>query len=100
MVFTVHQSVNATDEIAKAAKYPLIRLFTVGQGNSSTSPFRELASILQLWTVASSESVGVGDWSAFSAVCWFTYRNVFDALKGQVPFGLIRYCSPLVLFSN
>jgi hypothetical protein len=86
----VHGGVpNATAEIAAADQYPLIRLFTVGQGTNSTTPLQQLKTIEQPWTVASSASVSVGPWKSFSAVCWFTYRNVFDALGGTVPQGLI-----------
>lgn len=70
---------NVTAELAKANNYPNIRLFTVGQGNSSTTPFTELASIEQPWVVAANTSVGVGGWSAFSAICWFVYRDLYDA---------------------
>lgn len=80
---------NVTQELQRANKYPLIRVFTVGQGNQSDTPFTQLASIEQPWAVASSASIGVGGWSAFSAVCWFTYRDIFDALGGTVPQGLI-----------
>ena len=76
-------------EIAAADHYPLIRLFTVGQGTNSTTPLQQLKTIEQPWTVASSAAVGVGAWKSFSAVCWFTYRRVFDALGGNVPQGLI-----------
>ena len=80
---------NVTAELQLANNYPYIRVFTVGQGNSSEVPFTQLASIEQQWAVASNLSIGVGGWSAFSAVCWFTYRDVFDKLGGNVPQGLI-----------
>lgn len=80
---------NVTTEVQNANNYPYIRVFTVGQGNSSRVPFQELASIEQPWAVAANTSIGFGSWSAFSAVCWFTYRDLFDALGGTVPQGLI-----------
>lgn len=80
---------NITAELQAANNYPLIRVFTVGQGNSSTVPFTQLASIEQTWAVASNLSIGVGGWSAFSAVCWFTYRDVYNKLGGNIPMGLI-----------
>ena len=71
MQFTILNGVpNATAELQKGNAYPHIRLFTVGEGNSSKVPFNELASIEQPWVVASNTSLGVGAWSAFSAVCW------------------------------
>jgi len=92
MQFTVHSAVNSTEEIKRADAYPLIRLFTVGQSSQSDVPLPELNTTEQLWSVASATSVGAGDWSEFSAVCWFTYRNVFNALAYSgdiVPQGLV-----------
>jgi sialate O-acetylesterase len=92
MQFTVHSGINSTEEIKLAALYPLIRLFTVGQNSQSGVPLPELNTTEQPWSVASSASVGSGDWSEFSAVCWFTYRDVFNALahSGEiVPQGLV-----------
>jgi sialate O-acetylesterase len=92
MQFTVHQSLNATEEIKKADAFPLIRLFTVGQSSSSNVPLLELNTTEQTWSIASSASVGGGDWSEFSAICWFTYRDVFAALAYSgdiVPQGLV-----------
>jgi sialate O-acetylesterase len=92
MQFTVHSAVNATQEIKRADAYPLIRLFTVGQSSQSDVPLPELNTTEQAWSVASSASVGAGDWSEFSAVCWFTYRDVFNALAYSgdiVPQGLV-----------
>ncbi len=80
---------NATAEIADANNYPLIRVFTVGQGNQSNTPFTELASIEQIWSVAANTSIGGPGWNWFSAACWFTYRDVFNSLGGTVPQGLI-----------
>ena len=87
--FTVASAFNASAEIAAAANYPNIRVFTVGQGTSSTSPLKNLATIEQNWTVASPGSIGEGNWSAFSAIGWFFGRDLFDALGGAVPIGLM-----------
>jgi sialate O-acetylesterase len=92
MQFTVHSAINSTEEIKRADAYPLIRLFTVGQSSQSDVPLPELNTTEQLWSVASATSVGAGDWSEFSAVCWFTYRDVFSALAYAgdiVPQGLV-----------
>lgn len=89
MQFSVAGGLNATAEIEAANDYPLIRVFTVGQKTNSSTPLQELATIEQPWSVASAKSIGDGNWSAFSAVCWFTYRAVHDALGSKVPQGLI-----------
>ena len=90
MVFTVHSGFNATVEGQRAANYPNIRIFTVGEyGTTSATPLTQLGSIVQKWTPASTASVNVADWTMFSAVCWFFGRNVYDALGKKVPIGLV-----------
>jgi sialate O-acetylesterase len=89
MQFTLANNIPDMDaEISAADKYPLLRLFTVGQLTTATSPLQELSTIDQPWAVSSAEAVSEA-WAHFSAVCWFTYREVFDALGGTVPMGLI-----------
>lgn len=87
MQFTVDSAFNYTEEIAAANNYPNIRVFTVGQSHYSSTPLNQLAAFAQGWSVASSSSIGAGNWSEFSAVCWFTGRDLYD--KYQVPIGLI-----------
>jgi sialate O-acetylesterase len=94
MQFTLTSGLNATQEIALADDYPLIRLFTVGQGTASNITLSSLASVEQPWVVASSASVGNNNWTYFSAVCWLFGRDVFDGLRdadpsSPVPIGLI-----------
>lgn len=61
---------------------------TVGETTTSYFPLTELAvPPIQLWSVASPATIGAGNWSATSAVCWFTGKDLADAL--QVPIGLI-----------
>ena len=43
---------NAADEVAKAANYPMIRLFTA-ELKESTTPVDELLGITEPWSVAS-----------------------------------------------
>jgi len=87
--FTTVSSVNGTAEVAAADGYPRIRVMTVGEGDTSYTPLNNLASIAQTWSVASAASIGVGNWSEFSAVCWFFGRDLFNGLGGTVPVGLI-----------
>jgi len=87
MQMTVHSVFNAAAEIQAANNYPLIRLFTVGEGTTSITPLSEFTTISQVWSVASAATVGVGDWTEFSAVCWFFGRDIYDKLK--IPIGLV-----------
>jgi len=87
MQFTVSQAFNASTELDDANNYPNIRVFSVGESHYSSTPLNELAGIAQTWSIASSKSIGVGNWSEFSAACWFTGRNLYD--KYKVPLGLI-----------
>ena len=73
MQFTVQQTFNATAELALAADYPHVRLFTAADVASSVS-LVELAAVLQPWSVASPTTLAGGNFTFFSAVCWFTVR--------------------------
>jgi len=84
---TVSQVFNASYEISLANEYPNIRLFTVGTGTTSTTPLDVFKTIAQPWSVASAATVGVGDWSEFSATCWFFGRDLYDKVK--IPLGLL-----------
>ena len=86
MQFTVSMAFNATQEIAAADDFPLIRLFTPAMVQSDT-PLVDFSSIEQDWAVASNVSVGGAQWTHFSAVCWFYGRDLF--LSRGTPVGLI-----------
>ena len=87
MEFTVISTLNATEEIANAGKYPKIRVFTAERIPSIT-PLEELLLIRQNWSVASPASIGGPAWLYFSAVCWFYGRMIHEALGGR-PIGLV-----------
>jgi sialate O-acetylesterase len=91
MQFSVGNASNATQEIAAAAFFPHIRLFTAARHYNRSSeavPQRDFdVKPEQMWTQASSEAIG-GPWGTnFSAVCWFTGRDLF--LSQGVPVGLL-----------
>lgn len=86
MQFTVDSAFNATAEVAAAANFPYIRLFSAALFASST-PLDELESVMQPWSVASPAAVGGGNWSYFSAMCWFYGRDIYQEL--DYPIGLI-----------
>ena len=69
MAFTVDSAFNASAEVAAAAHYPHIRLFTAAEVASNVS-LVELHAVAQPWSVASPASVGGNNWTYFSAICW------------------------------
>jgi sialate O-acetylesterase len=88
MELTVSQAFNASVEIARASESPLVRLFTVGQEYiDGEREYRQLRSIWQDWSVASPHAVGAGNWTVFSAACWFFGRALQEKLR--VPVGLV-----------
>ena len=88
MELTVSQTFNASVEIARASESPLVRLFTVGQEYvDGEREYRQLRSIWQDWSIASPHAVGAGNWTVFSAACWFFGRALQEKL--QVPVGLV-----------
>ena len=55
---------------------------------TSYTPLQQLSVAPTLpWSVAGNASIGLGNWTATSAVCWFYARDLFDATK--VPVGII-----------
>jgi sialate O-acetylesterase len=87
MQMAIIDSFNASVEIANAANYPKIRLFTASL-RESTTPLEELLSITQSWSVASASSVGGPSYQYASAVCYMYGRMLHTALNGR-PIGLI-----------
>jgi sialate O-acetylesterase len=85
MAFTVSGMYNGSVEIANAAKYPKIRLFTAAK-QTADSPQEELLGIALNWSLASAASVGS---SHASAVCWLYGRMIHTELGGR-PIGLIH----------
>eukprot|EP01084_Bolivina_argentea_P188583 324604_1 len=86
MQFTVDSAFNASDEIKDANNYPFIRVFSASQ-IGSTTPQLNLLQVKEPWSVASSASIGGGNWTYMSAVCWFFGKNMFK--YRQYPIGLI-----------
>ena len=79
---------DAAAAIAESNNYPSIRTMTVGQTTTSYFPLTQLgAPPILPWSVANNKSIGFGNWSATSAVCWFYGKNLYDATG--VPQGLV-----------
>ena len=98
MQFSVANAFNATAEVADAINHPLIRVFTVGQGGSfnDDTPLADFESIAQRWSVSTPASIGNGDFTYFSALCYFFARDLQEALgEPTVPIGAISSnCEP------
>ncbi|XP_050390045.1 sialate O-acetylesterase-like [Patella vulgata] len=86
MQFTVAGAFNATAEIADAASFPNIRVFTVAM-ETATVPQYDFISVEEPWSVASPASVGHGNWTYFSAVCWLYGKYLYQKLN--YPIGLV-----------
>jgi sialate O-acetylesterase len=87
MQLTVGMIYNGTEEIANAANYPKIRVFTAVL-NLSAKPVEELLGIVLKWSAASPQSIGGPEWDYMPAVCWLYGRMIHQALDGR-PIGLI-----------
>eukprot|EP01084_Bolivina_argentea_P254229 427372_1 len=86
MGFTVYSAFNSTAEIQAANNFPNIRLIQV---HGHAMPIPQLESAIYLpWSIANSTSIGNGNFTYFSAVCWFYGRDLYEYL--QYPIGLIK----------
>ena len=82
---------NAAAEIAATASYSAgIRLFAPAPA-ASAAPLSALPSPALPWAPASPASVSGGNWTTFSAFCWFSAARLFDALNGAVPIGVVAF---------
>ncbi|KAM3921731.1 sialate O-acetylesterase [Leptodactylus fuscus] len=87
MEMTVSQIFNASQELALAAQYPYVRLFTASLEYSDTE-LLDLAKVDLPWSVPTSKNLGQGDFTYFSAVCWIFGRHLARKLK--YPIGLVE----------
>ena len=96
MHFAVPGAFNASAEMADSANYPNLRLATamlaandtpqndVPKGTPSHGAYNTSA-----WGVAGPDAFGTEAFSYFSAVCYFTGRDLYRAMDGKVPIGLV-----------
>ncbi|XP_078740343.1 sialate O-acetylesterase-like [Lampetra fluviatilis] len=89
MQMTVKQVVNASWELNQAANFSLVRLFAVSL-KTSLQPLDDFASVALPWSLPTADRLGMGDYTVFSAVCWFFGRNLHRTLG--VPVGLVQSC--------
>eukprot|EP00056_Hartaetosiga_gracilis_P020600 m.20567 g.20567 ORF g.20567 m.20567 type:complete len:821 (+) comp8585_c0_seq8:86-2548(+) len=92
MEFSVNTAFNASEEIADAINYPNLRLFTAAKVPASSPQNNVGTKSNYTWGVsgpATMERVGGPSFSWFSATCYFFGRDVYKALDGKVPIGLV-----------
>ncbi|KFU85523.1 Sialate O-acetylesterase, partial [Chaetura pelagica] len=87
MAMTVLQIVNYSQELAAAAHYPHVRLFTAAPARSDQE-LEDLERIDLPWSIPTAENLGRGNFSYFSAVCWLLGRYLHEALG--YPVGLVE----------
>ena len=83
-VLPTFSGANATRDAHTHQKH--LRLFSAGLQTSPT-PLKELHRVLQPWSLPTSLSVGGGNFSVFSAVCYYFGVALWES-RG-VPVGLI-----------
>ncbi|KAM6045026.1 sialate O-acetylesterase isoform 3-T3 [Theristicus caerulescens] len=87
MVMTVSQIVNASRELAAAARYPYVRVFAAAPARSDVE-LEDLERIDLPWAIPTAENLGHGNFTYFSAVCWLLGRYLYEALR--YPLGLVE----------
>ena len=90
MQFTVDQltdKYNVSAAVAESNNYPNIRVVTVTESWAHTPQTQFTVPPVSPWSVASSTTIGAGNWTATSAVCWFYGKKLYDVTG--VPQGLV-----------
>jgi sialate O-acetylesterase len=90
MAMSVAVSNNASAEIADSINYPQLRMFALSL-TASYTPLTNMTSLNPAfnWTVSSPAAFQTGAWGTFSATCYFTGRDLYRALGGKIPVGLV-----------
>nr|XP_010302291.1 PREDICTED: sialate O-acetylesterase [Balearica regulorum gibbericeps] len=87
MAMTVLQIVNASQELAAAARYPYVRIFAAAPARSNVE-LEDLKQIDLPWSIPTAENLGHGNFTYFSAICWLLGRYLYEALR--YPVGLVE----------
>ena len=92
MEFSVNGAFNASSEIADSINYPNLRLATVRKAVADSPVVHAKSKANYSWA-RSGPAAMVGaagpQFSYFSATCYFFGREVYKALGGKVPIGLV-----------
>ncbi|XP_062450574.1 sialate O-acetylesterase isoform X2 [Rhea pennata] len=87
MAMTVLQVVNASKELAAAARYPYVRVFATAPARSDTE-LEDLVRVDVPWSVPTAGILGHGNFTYFSALCWLFGRYLYETLR--YPVGLLE----------
>jgi hypothetical protein len=87
MAFAITQAFNKSGIIADASNHPGLRLFTVE--HSGTAAVDVNVSAPYVWGVSSNATINGPTFGWFSAVCYLYGRDLYTALGGSVPIGLV-----------
>ena len=90
MAFATTQANNASAIIADSDSYPNLRLFTVANPRGSSGVALDVnVSTPYVWGVSNASTVQGPGFGWFSAVCYLYGRDLYTALGGAVPIGLV-----------
>lgn len=91
MTVTLAGALNASREIERANDYSGgMRLFAAAPASADEPAQQLTVAPLLPWQPASAAAVGGKNWTHFSAACWVMGRELFDALGGAIPIGLVQ----------
>ncbi|XP_021494308.1 sialate O-acetylesterase [Meriones unguiculatus] len=86
MQMTVLQVFNASKELADTSAYQSVRIFSVSL-TQAEEELEDLAEVDLSWSKPTAGTLGHGNFTYMSAVCWLFGRYLYDTL--QYPIGLV-----------
>ncbi|XP_056622150.1 sialate O-acetylesterase [Triplophysa dalaica] len=89
MAFTVGQIYNSTEELARASKFPDVRIFQASLEQSRVE-LDDLAGVEVPWSRPTAKLLGAQPFTHYSAVCWLFGRYLYQTLN--YPIGLVESC--------
>jgi sialate O-acetylesterase len=95
MQLSLTKDIDGASEISTGSQYDKIRLLSVDLRRSYV-PVNDAILLKHKWTQPTAAILGKGDWSSFSAVCWYYGKQLH--LQLGVPVGLIVTFFTLILY--
>jgi sialate O-acetylesterase len=92
MEFSTNMAFDAEAELEDSANYPNLRLYTIADTAADTPQIDGKSKTNYQWGVSNSSAfqpVGGAGFSYFSATCYFFGRDLYKALGGAIPIGLV-----------